>query len=148
MAKTYVVARRLNWGEADPAGTIYAPQAIDLAIQAVEGLWIEALGQPFREVQRTRQIGTPWVRTECEFQHPLFAGDPYALGVSLVKLGGSSLTYRVHAAAPDGTALFTANLVSVVIDIATMRTTAIPDDIREALTPWLLPLPHAEHGGG
>lgn len=137
MAKTYVVARRLSWGEADPAGTIYAPQAIDLAIQAIEGLWIEALGQSFREVHRARKIGTPWVRTECEFQRPLLAGDPYELGVSLVKLGGSSLTYRVVAAAPDGAALFTATMVSVVIDIATMRATAIPDDIRAALAPWL-----------
>jgi 4-hydroxybenzoyl-CoA thioesterase len=137
MAKTYVVARRLNWGEADPAGTIYAPQAIDFAIQAIEGLWVEALGQSFREVHRARKIGTPWVRTACEFARPLMAGDAYELRVSLVKLGGSSLTYRVVAAAPDGTGLFAATMVSVVIDLGTMRATAIPDDIRTALTRWL-----------
>lgn len=130
MTKTYREERRLNWGEADPAGTIYAPQAIDFAIQAVEGLWREAIGATFRDIQRTRRLAAPWVRTDCEFARPLFAGDRYALDAAVAKIGNSSLTYRVRATAEDGTLLFAATLVSVVIDMATMRPAAIPADMR------------------
>lgn len=137
MAKTYREERRLNWGEADPAGTIYAPQALDFAIQAIEGLWREAIGATFRDIQRTRQLAAPWVRTDCEFARPLFAGDRYALDVAVAKIGNSSLTYRVRASAEDGTLLFAATLVSVVIDMATMRPAAIPEDMRAGLSAYL-----------
>ena len=137
MAKTYREARRLNWGEADPAGTIYAPQALDLAIQAIEGLWIAAIGASFRDIQRARKLAAPWVRTDCEVARPLFAGDRYALDVAVAKIGNSSLTYRVNAAEEDGTLLFAATLVSVVIDMATMRPAAIPEDMRAAFAGYV-----------
>ena len=137
MAQTYREERRLNWGEADPAGTIYAPQALDFAIQAIEGLWVAAIGAPFREIQRTRKLAAPWVRTDCTFERPIFAGDRYALDVALAKIGNSSLTYRVRASAEDGTLLFAATLVSVVIDMATMRPAAIPDDMRGGFSRYL-----------
>ena len=85
--KTFTQRRRLSWGEADPAGTIYAPRAIDLAIQAIEALWIDALGLSFREFQARHGLGAPWVHTSCEFSNPLRAGESFDLAIAIEKLG-------------------------------------------------------------
>lgn len=134
--RALVQSRRLNWGESDPAGTIYAPRAIDFGIQAVEAAWIESLDLPFGKMHATR-IGTPWVHTSCEFERPLRAGEPFELRVWLEKMGGSSFTWRGVAARPDGEVLFRLHLVCVAIDPATGRACPIPADIRAALSAYL-----------
>jgi acyl-CoA thioesterase FadM len=135
--KAYTQRRRLNWGEADPAGTIYAPRAIDFAIQAIEGLWMEALGLSFREFQARHGLGTPWVHTSCEFARPLRAGEPFDLTIALEKLGTSSLNWRGEATRPDGEKLFHLKLVSVVIDMSSGAARVIPADVRAGLAPYV-----------
>lgn len=131
--KVFIQHRRLNWGEADPAGTIYAPRAIDFAIQAIEALWIEALGVSFREFQAHHRLGTPWVHMSCEFGNPLRAGEPFELRIVIEKLGTSSLTWRGEAVRPDGESLFRLKLVSVMIDMSSGETRPIPAEIRAGL---------------
>jgi acyl-CoA thioesterase FadM len=135
--KSFVQRRRLNWGEADPAGTIYAPRAIDIAIQAIEALWIEALGLSFREFQARHGLGAPWVHTSCEFFRPLRAGEAFDLSIAIDKLGTSSLNWRGAAKRPDGEPLFRLKLVSVIIDIGTGESRVIPADVRAGLAPFV-----------
>jgi 4-hydroxybenzoyl-CoA thioesterase len=135
--KTFVLRRRLGWGEADPAGTIYAPRAIDLAIQAIEALWIEALGLSFREFQARHGLAAPWVHTSCEFEKPLRAGEPFELAVALEKLGTSSLRWRGVAKRIDGEPLFRLKLVSVLIDMNSGASRVIPADVRAGLAPYV-----------
>ena len=135
--KSFMQRRRLAWGEADPAGTIYAPQAIDFAIQAVEALWIEALGLSFHDLQARHGLGAPWVHTTCEFAQPLRAGEPFDLSVALEKLGSSSLRWRGEAKRPDGTLLFHLKLVSVIVDLRSGESRAIPADLRAGLEPYV-----------
>lgn len=135
--KSFVQQRLLNWGEADPAGTIYAPRAIDFAIQAIEALWIEALGFSFRECHERRGMGTPWVHTSCEFERPLRAGEPFALHMILEKMGESSFAWRGEAARPEGETLFRLKLVAVMLDTRTGRACPIPADIRTGLQPYV-----------
>lgn len=130
--RDFIVPRRLAFGEADPAGTIYAPRALDFAIQAIELLWIEATGISFRELNR-RKMGAPYVNIACQFAQPLRAGEEFALRVRIEKLGNSSLTYDVKAHAPDGVLLMHMSLTSVVISTETMKAIPIPDQIRAAL---------------
>lgn len=135
--KTFVQRRRLSWGEADPAGTIYAPRAIDFAIQAVEALWIDALGLSFREFQARHGLGAPWVHTSCEFARPLRAGEPFDLAIALEKLGTSSLSWRGEAKRPDGEPLFRLKLVSVLIDMNSGASRVIPADVRAGLAAYV-----------
>ncbi len=136
--------RRLTWGEADPAGTVYAPRAVDAAIATVEALWWEALGMSFRDLHRTRGLGTPWVHVSCDFIQPLLAGDTFEIALSLTRLGDSSLEYRADASDPHARVLFRLELVSVMIDVVTMKSCPIPDDIRAGLQAYLVESP----GGG
>jgi 4-hydroxybenzoyl-CoA thioesterase len=135
--KVFVQQRRLGWGEADPAGTIYAPRAIDIAIQAIEALWLEALGFTFHELHARHRRGAPWVHTSCEFAAPLRAGEPFEIRIRLERIGATSLTWRGDAARPDGAALFGARLVSVMIDTTNGKSCPILPQIREGLQPYL-----------
>jgi len=135
--KVFVQHRRLSWGEADPAGTIYAPRAIDIAIQAIEALWVDALGLTFQELHGQHKRGTPWVHTSCEFSAPLRAGERFELRIQLEKIGATSMTWRGEAIRPDGATLFKTKLVSVMIDTTSGESRPIPRQIREALQPYL-----------
>lgn len=131
--RVFIQHRKLHWGEADPAGTIYAPRAIDCAIQAIEALWTEALGMSFREFQARHGLGTPWVHTSCEFANPLRAGEPFELRIAIERIGASSLTWRGEAVRPGGESLFRLKLVSVMIDINSGQTRPIPAEVRAGL---------------
>ncbi|MGQ0663273.1 MAG: acyl-CoA thioesterase [Pseudomonadota bacterium] len=142
-AKTFVRRRRLAWGEADPSGTLYAPQALDFAIQTIEALWIEALGRPFRDLHQRHGKGWPWVHVSLDFASPLLAGQEFDVQVTLEKIGATSLAYRVEGAAPDGTALFRLKMVAATIDHSTLKSAPLPDDIRTALAPYVVEEPPA-----
>jgi len=135
--KTFVQQRRLNWGEADPAGTIYAPRAIDFAIQAIELLWIEPAGVSFNDLFARQGLGAPWVHTSCEFAKPLRAGEPFALRIALERIGRSSLNWQGEAMRPDGESLFRLKLVSVIIDAKSGEARSVPDTIRNALSVYV-----------
>jgi acyl-CoA thioesterase FadM len=135
--KIFVQQRRLAWGEADPAGTIYAPRAIDIAIQAIEALWIEAAGLSFSDLHARHGLAGPWVHTSCEFASPLRAGEMFEMRVALDRIGSSSLHWSGEAARPDGTPLFRLKLVSVMIDAGTGTPRTVPDAIRTALSHYV-----------
>jgi 4-hydroxybenzoyl-CoA thioesterase len=137
MSQRARLARRLAFGEADPAGTIYAPRAIDFGIQAVEQAWREAGLPPFRALIAERRLGTPWVRTAATFQRPLFAGDAFTLELWLARLGASSMNWVGEARGETGEALFALDMVAVAIDLDTRRAIDVPPDIRAALTRFL-----------
>lgn len=135
--KIFTQHRRLNWGEADPAGTIYAPRAIDFAIQAIESLWVEALGFSFRELLTRQSLAAPWVHTSCEFEKPLRAGEDFELRIQIEKIGGSSLSWRGDALRPDGETLFRLKLVSVMIDLNSGEKRPIPAEMRAGLAEYV-----------
>jgi 4-hydroxybenzoyl-CoA thioesterase len=135
--KSFVQQRRLNWGEADPAGTIYAPRAIDFAIQAIEALWIEATGLSFNDLFAREGLGAPWVHTSCEFANPLRAGEDFHLRIGLERIGRASLNWIGEAARPNGAPLFRLKLVSVIIDAKSGESRPVPDAIRNALSAYV-----------
>jgi 4-hydroxybenzoyl-CoA thioesterase len=136
-AQSFRVNRRLHWGETDPAAIIYGPRAFAIAIECIEELLIASTGLCFRDLNLKRDVGTPWVHMSCDFEKPLYAGEAYVAEVTLEKLGGSSFTYRVTAFNDSGTRLFSVKLVGVAVDLKTMKTKPIPDDIRRGLAPYV-----------
>jgi 4-hydroxybenzoyl-CoA thioesterase len=137
MSQRVRLARRLAFGEADPAGTIYAPRAIDFGIQAVEQAWREAGMAPFRALIAERRLATPWVKAEATFARPLFAGDPFTLELWLAEIGSSSMRWVGEARDEAGQLLFSLDMVAVAVDLDSRRSVDVPPDIRAALTRFL-----------
>jgi 4-hydroxybenzoyl-CoA thioesterase len=136
-AKSFRLSRRLHWGETDPAAIIYGPQAFTIAIECIEEMLIAATGLCFRDLNLKRDVGTPWVNMSCDFDKPLYAGEAYDIEVALEKLGGSSFVYLVTALNKAGERVFRVRLVGVAVDLKTMKSKPIPDDIRRGLLPYV-----------
>ena len=102
MGEPIRLERTLLFGEADPAGTIYTPRAIDIAIQAIEQGWNAAMGVSFSAFHRTRRIGTPWVKACVTFSRPLLAGEAFVLEMWIARFGESSVTWCGRAVDPGG----------------------------------------------
>lgn len=130
--------RTLLFGEADPAGTIYTPRAIDIAIQAIEQGWNAAMEMSFSEFHRTRRIGTPWVKACVTFSRPLLAGEAFALEMWIARFGESSVAWRGSAADRARAALFEVDLVSVCVDATTGRPIPVPADLRTRMSRYLV----------
>ena len=130
--------RTLFFGEADPAGTIYTPNAIDIAIQAIELGWNDAMGISFGAFHATRRIGTPWVKACVTFRKPLLAGDGFVLEIWIARFGDSSVTWNGRAVDGGGDVLFELDMVSVCVDATTGRKMPVPDDLRAKLSRYLV----------
>ena len=80
------------------------------------------------------------VRSECDFFAPVAYPGEVDIGVAVVKLGNSSVTYETglfKPGAPDACAV--GRMVHVFVDTATQRPVAIPASIRAALAPLVRP---------
>ncbi len=121
-----------GFGDADPAGIVFYPQAIAMAHRLVE--------------EFTRQTGPGWAgwfahpawavpvrRVEAEFQSPLLPGAAFDATLQVKRLGATSVTLLVefHAAFSQPAVLVTS--VHVFVDRATGRPMAVPPEWRAAL---------------
>ena len=80
------------------------------------------------------------VRSECDFFAPVAYPGEVDIGVAVVKLGNSSVTYETglfKPGAPDACAV--GRMVHVFVDTATQRPVAIPASIRAALAQLVRP---------
>ncbi len=130
----FSLTRRLTWGEADPAGLMFTPRALHIAIESIEALWVKALGHGFYEWGQ-RGHGAPYVTVNVDFARPIIAGMTFKVVVQIEAIGGSSLAYRVIASDGDGE-LFRARLVSVLTSTKTMRPVKVPEEMRAKLEPY------------
>ena len=80
------------------------------------------------------------VRSECDFFAPVAYPGEVDIGVAVVKLGNSSVTYETglfKPGAPDPCAV--GRMVHVFVDTTTQRPVAIPASIRAALAQLVRP---------
>ena len=80
------------------------------------------------------------VRSECDFFAPVAYPGEVDIGVAVVKLGNSSVTYETglfKPGAPDACAV--GRMVHVFVDTTTQRPVAIPASIRAALAQLVRP---------
>jgi 4-hydroxybenzoyl-CoA thioesterase len=97
----FVHARRVRWGESDPARIVYTPRFLDFAMDAIEAFFLDRLDAAFFEFNADHGIGTPFVHVELDFRSPVTPRDTLATEVLLARLGGSSLTFVVRGRVAD-----------------------------------------------
>ena len=75
--KTYpfLHARRIRWGESDPARIVYTARFLDFAMDAIEAFFTDRLGASFYEFNMDHGLGTPFVHVELDFRSPLTPRD-------------------------------------------------------------------------
>jgi 4-hydroxybenzoyl-CoA thioesterase len=75
-------------------------------------------------------LGFPSVKLEIEFLSPVHYGEHVTVGVSVLKVGRSSVHLQ-YAASVEGRDVFKARQVAVVVDMKTFKSVPLPDWLRE-----------------
>jgi 4-hydroxybenzoyl-CoA thioesterase len=119
----------VRFGDLDAAGIAYYPNLVNFLHEAFEDFFAGHVGRPYPEVYR-EGVGFPTVKVEMEFLSPVRYGDRVQVGLTVERVGNSSVQIR-YAGSVDGRAVFTARNVAVVVDMKTFRPTPLPAWLRE-----------------
>jgi 4-hydroxybenzoyl-CoA thioesterase len=129
----------VRFGDCDPAGIAYFPRIHDWFHQGMETWFDRALGHPYAQVIRVRQLGFPTARIEADFARPCALGDALALELRLAAVGRSSVSLAFTLRGADAAEVrATARSVVVALDLDPAspthgRAVPLPDDLRAAM---------------
>lgn len=96
-------ARRVEWGDCDPAGIIFYPTYFRW-MDAATWAFFEAAGYDAKRM-KAEHLAMPLVSAGCDFLFPAQQGDHCEVRSSIARFGGKSFVVRHEIARADGTAL-------------------------------------------
>ena len=131
----FTYATPVRFADVDHAGIVYYPRFFHFFHMAFEELWRARIGpRAYSELIDRDKVGFPAVRAECDFKGPLSFGDTAEIEVSVIRLGGKSITfrYRIHRAGDDArerSLCAEGQVVCAVVDLAKFVAIAIPERV-------------------
>ena len=132
----------VRFGDLDAAGIAYYPNLVNFLHEAFEDFFVGHVGRPFPQVY-AEGLGFPTVKLEMEFLSPVHYGDQVDIGVTVERVGRSSLHMRYQGSV-KGRWVFNARTVAVIVDMKTFRPTPLPSWLRERFQAALPPAPPTE----
>jgi 4-hydroxybenzoyl-CoA thioesterase len=132
MSESFVVRRRILFGDCDPGGIVYTPRFSHFAVEAALDFISARLGT--RAERRLRELGVlpPARAFSLEFLRMVTWDDELEIGVSVAEIGNTSVTLALDGR-HDGHSAFTARLTLVCVALDTRKPTALPAELRAAL---------------
>ncbi|MGA1760952.1 MAG: acyl-CoA thioesterase, partial [Paracoccaceae bacterium] len=128
----------VSWGDCDPARIVYTGKLPTMALEAINGWWEKHLGDGWFQMEIDRNVGTPFVRLEMNFQSPVTPRHRLKCYVWPVKLGDTSIAFRVDGE-QDGTLCFSFRSVSVFIVANEFKKRKPSQEMADLITPLLGP---------
>ncbi|UWQ91134.1 acyl-CoA thioesterase [Rhodobacteraceae bacterium M382] len=136
---TFVHEIRVGWGDCDPAQIAYTGHLPRFALSAIDAWWEHHLdGDGWFQMELDRGTGTPFVHMSLDFRSPVTPRHRLMCEVWPVKLGNTSVTFRVDAR-QNGNLCFEGRFVCVFIDPNAFRPKSPPEDMRAVVTANLRP---------
>lgn len=127
--------RRIEWGECDPAGIVYAPRFLDMAGENTVRLF-EAAGLPKKRdmLKQMGVAGFPMVDLSAKFSKPAAYGDDVVIESAAPEFGESSFTIKHRVMLGDDVCMeCTEKRVWTVPDPdhpGRLRPSRVPDEVR------------------
>ena len=95
--RTNITARRIEWGECDPAGIVFYPRFFEMFDNATTLLFTAALGMTKYEfLNKYDCAGYPMVDTRARFLVPARFGDDVTIETAITKIKRSSFQITHH----------------------------------------------------
>jgi 4-hydroxybenzoyl-CoA thioesterase len=133
-SEAFTYLRRVSFGDADPAGTLFFANISRYCMEAIELWFVDRLGADWLQLSVDRGIGTPFVRVELDFLSPATPGDTLAIVVTVTELGRSSVVFDVKGKIAESKRLcWHGRFKCVFIDAKTARGIPIPEGYRTAM---------------
>ncbi|MBL4646782.1 MAG: acyl-CoA thioesterase [Rhizobiales bacterium] len=129
----YVHEIRVTWGDCDPARIAYTGRLPWFALDAINAWWEEHNGgDGWFQLEVDHNIGTPFVRLEMDFKHPVTPRHRLQCHVWPTRLGETSIEFRVDGV-QDGKTCFSTRTISVFITAKEFQKSPPPQNIRDIL---------------
>ncbi|SFC70148.1 4-hydroxybenzoyl-CoA thioesterase [Polaromonas sp. OV174] len=141
----FTTRKQVRFHHCDPAGIVFYPQYFYL-LHEVQEDFLNHIGFPEHALIAAGK-GVPIVDLKTEFLGMCRHGDELSITLELTKVGGASLgmRYEIHGSPkrPGETPAIKLRAHGVVVysEIPHGKALAIPDDLRQALLPYLQPNP-------
>lgn len=133
MDESFSTQRRIQFGDCDPAGVVYAPRVADYIVEASHEFLGVRLGTPALSYIMSLGVLPPARALSIEFVGLMSWDDLIYLQVSVADLGTTSFTLMVEAS-KDGMPVFRGRLSYVCISPEARRPVPIPPQLRAALS--------------
>ncbi|MSP60701.1 MAG: acyl-CoA thioesterase [Myxococcales bacterium] len=120
----------VRFGDVDHAGIVFYPQFFIYFHEAFEQFFNDA-GFAYHLLIGERNVGFPTVHIETDYKQTLRYGDSLDIEVSVSKIGHRSATFHYAGFRHrDGVHACTARITCACVDMRTMKSIPIPDDLR------------------
>lgn len=136
--KPFVSEVEIRFRHCDPAGIVFYPRYFEMINDFVEEWFDKAMGLPFHTLHVLRRIGTPLASVQCDFSAPSRWHEVLRQELIVRRIGGASLGVEVTFFGPDGGVRLKASLTIVTVDLDRMRSTPIPDDLRQRMQAFFI----------
>jgi acyl-CoA thioesterase FadM len=83
------------WGHCDPANIAFTGQLMQFALQSIDAWWRQRIGHDWYAIENDLDVGTPFVRAEIDFKHPVTPRHQLLCEVNLVAMGNTSLQFKI-----------------------------------------------------
>ena len=137
MGKVFSTGRKIRFSHCDPAGIVFFPQYMVMFNGLLEDWFTDALGVPYGPLVQQRRVGTPTVSLQCDFTAISRMGDEVTLGLTVLRIGGASFRLSIGCRCGNDERVRMTQVL-VITDLDTHRPIAIPDDIRAAMSKFLI----------
>lgn len=135
----FAVQERVRWSDCDPLGIIYYGTYVRFFESAEHEMFRQA-GLPYEVMRVQRQVQLPRKAFEVEFHSPAQMDELMEIRVGVSRLGTTSITMRFEAyRAADLVHRASAKLTVVCVEKESITKRVLPDFVKEALRPYLLP---------
>lgn len=130
--QTFVHQITVRWADCDPAKIAYTGRIPQFALEAIDSWWEEKIGLDWFAMNVDRDIGTPFVHLSIDFRSPVTPREKLDCQVSLIKLGESSVRFKVTGSQAKRLC-FEGEFVEVFVAAEAHKKTGVPADFREKL---------------
>lgn len=138
-ALPFSVRERVRWSDCDPLGIIYYGAYIRYFEAAEHEMFREA-GLPYEVMRVERHVQLPRKAFQVEFHSPAQMDELLEIRTGISRIGETSVTMRFEAYnATDMTHRASATLTVVSVDKASITKRPLPDFVKDALRPYLIP---------
>ena len=128
----FATDKLIRFHHCDPAGIVFYPQYFVLFDELVEDWFNQGLGVDFAAFHAVDRLGVPMAHIECDFLSPSKIGEVLRFRLTVKKIGTSSLTLAVDAAAADEVRV-RATLVVVLASLEAHRPVPFAPELRQKL---------------
>ena len=140
----------MRFAECDAAGIAFYPKLIECVHNTVEDWFADAIGFSYRKMHLENEIGVPTRSISVDFEAVARLGDPVTYTLQVITLGRSSISLQVEAHHNDGTRILRATPTLIWCDFGggDVRSSPIPDDIRERMQEFVIDATSDNEGEG